>query len=90
MNRVDYEKRREIGQAFLRLATSPDWIPTVDAFMYELQQSLDALTLTSVPPEKVQELAWMAHGKREFIEAFKSKMQEWMADAEMDDSFVTE
>lgn len=79
----ELNERIRLGRSFVILANTPEWAVTVDQFLVSLQQEMDALTLTSVPPEKVQELAWMAHGRQEFINRFKAQMQDWMDDASL-------
>ncbi|HNA25161.1 MAG TPA: hypothetical protein PLI01_00370 [Nitrospira sp.] len=79
----ELNERIKIGRSFVILMNSPEWSVTVDQFLVSLQEEMEKLTLTSIPPDKARELCWMAHGRQEFINRFKEQMESWISDASL-------
>ena len=86
----ELERRFQIGQAFMRLALSPDWIDTVDALLCEMQEQIDeALSssqILSYPIEAVRDTVLLAHGKQEFINQFRERMEMWLRDGQVNEN----
>lgn len=86
----DLEKRFQIGQAFMRIALSPDWVDTVDALLCEMQTQIDeALSsqmILSYPIDNVRDTVLLAHGKQEFINQFRERMEMWLRDGQVNEN----
>lgn len=86
----ELERRFQLGQAFLRLCKTNDWVDTVDALLCQMQeevdQALSSQNILSYPIDQVRDTVLLCHGKQAFINQFKEQMEIWVRDGQVNES----
>lgn len=89
MSREEFDKKVEIGQAFLRLRETPEWKLTFGDFLdHAADNILSFKVLDIMDPDKARDLVLLTHGQKQQLDIIAGKMQDWENDAMMKASDV--
>lgn len=88
MDRQEFERRKEEGQAFKRVWATEEWERTVAAWIRREMESPLLIDAGACPPESLVQRYWQLSGRKELAMELLAQVSRWLRDADLDPSVL--